>query len=47
MLHDLEILRLVQKHLVRVLPWLEHARTRGAGIHLRHLRGHLIGGWYR
>lgn len=42
MLHDLEILRLAAKELVRVLPRLEHVR-RHAAIHLRHLLSHLVG----
>lgn len=43
MFYDLHVLHFALKHLIWILPGLEHASSTGAGIHLRHLLGHLIG----
>jgi len=45
MLQHLEVFRLAEEHLIRIGARLEEACARGAGVHLRHLLGHLVGGW--
>lgn len=42
MFNDFQVLRLTEKHLIRILARLKHARP-CARVHLRHLLGHLAG----
>lgn len=41
MLHNLQILRLIQVQLIRILTWLEGIRVCGR-VHSTHLLGHLV-----
>jgi hypothetical protein len=44
MLHDLQVLRLSQEHLVRILTRSKRVSI-GTGVHLRHLLRHLVCSW--